>query len=148
MLPSLVATAQDGDITPDTLAWRDYFPLQLGNRWQYENVSEHDFGMSDRWIEDWYLSGDTVIAAATYFVMSVRCDSLYSNPGFGTNPCVRHDGNRRLVRYDTTSNNVAERVVDRNGGFVESGFFGYNFDLAGDFGFSNEMFEMIVFGRC
>jgi hypothetical protein len=49
----------DTDAVHDTLDWRGYFPLEVGNVWQYDvEVWQGSFGTIGEWIEQWEIVGD------------------------------------------------------------------------------------------
>jgi len=93
LLTALPAAAQ----TPDTVAWRRYFPLAVGNVWEYEYLQEqpaHPYGPGYRylWHERYAIVDRTVAGTDTLFTMLVyRRDSLSAQ--------VRRD--TLTVRYDS-----------------------------------------------
>jgi len=53
---------------PDTLDWRRYFPLQVGNEWHYVYIWTNTLMMRTQW----YIIGDTLLDNEHYFVFRVR----------------------------------------------------------------------------
>lgn len=77
LLAALPARAQIA--TPDTLDWRGYVPLEIGNHWQYEveNLVGGGFGVVRRNVEDWRIVGDTTVGGRDYVVAARRCGTFF-----------------------------------------------------------------------
>lgn len=95
---------------PDTLDWHGYFPMEQGGRWQYEFEDwDGSFGTIAEWIEDWFMTGDTLIDDVPYHVVEVRCSSISSWDGLDEPPaCVPETVEKRFFRYDEERANVIE----------------------------------------
>lgn len=86
--------------TPDTVAWRRYFPLAVGNAWEYEHVQ---YNPGYPWHERYAITNRTVLEGDTLFSLTAyRLNTVTK--------AVEHD--TLTVRYDDTT----AAVVDvRNG---------------------------------
>lgn len=118
---------------PDTLDWHGYVPLAVGNRWQYRFVTTHDpFGVTAEWLEDWRVTGDTLIGDTSYYVVDVRCSVVSSTGLDGPPPCVPNVIEHRFLRYDEEAANVVELRDDES---AEERFLanGYDFRLDAPF---------------
>lgn len=92
---------------PDTLDWRRYFLLEVGNQWQYRS---EDFGFVH--YTRWYIRGDTLIEAQTYFIIEIS--------GYDANLQPLEQLRRtNVIRYDTTNALIVERTRDQAGTPVE-----------------------------
>ncbi len=101
---------------PDTLDWHGYFPLEQGSRWQYEFEDwDGTFGTIAEWVEDWFITGDTLIDDVPYHVVEVRCSSISSSDGLDDPPaCVPETVEERFFRYDEEWANVIELRTNRD----------------------------------
>ncbi len=87
--------AQD-EPTPDTLDWRGYVRLEIGNAWEYEIECDCPGGYSLQY-EFREVNGDTLIEGVEYFIYTrVRFDESLERNG------VLRD----YIRYDTTARRV------------------------------------------
>mgnify|MGYP001953545557 FL=1 len=78
---------------PDTLDWRRYFPLQIGNEWHYVYIWTNTLMMRTQW----YIIGDTLLDNEHYFVFRVRRKGV---------ECCFDQVNDTLfwyIRYDTVN---------------------------------------------
>lgn len=95
----LAAPALLAQPLPDTTApWR-YFPLAVGNVWEYDFV---DNGQNPPWTERQYVEKDTVVAGHRYFVLN----QLVFNTEGVPFPPARRD----LFRFDTLAAQVIWRL--------------------------------------
>lgn len=99
LIPLLFATsitfAQEGP-TPDTLDWRQYYPLQIGNIWEYE---WDNFPILIPDYQRLEIIGDTLINDVAYFVQQER---------FYNADLVLRYQREYYLRYDTTYRRVLE----------------------------------------
>lgn len=89
--------AQTTDVCPDTTDWRRYFPLEVGNSWQYrETVSEASV---THW--SWRIIDQTQLGGQTYFALE-RCDETEDGGAACAEPVlIRYDEDHAmLVRRD------------------------------------------------
>jgi len=108
LLLLLVAATAAAQAPPDTTApWR-YFPLEVGNRWDYF-WDEGTATPSPRGYWRWVVRDDTTLGGHRYFALEQAVFSLSGAPTSSTT---------RYVRFDTTTARVVER---RNG--ADTGFF-------------------------
>lgn len=83
---------------PDTLDWHGYFPLQVGNLWQYD-IHECDLISEADWIRQWRIVAETTHGVEPWFVLEARCVTIdVSDPYF--DPCTGFELEHRLIRYD------------------------------------------------
>jgi hypothetical protein len=112
------AQGQDG-VIPDTLDWRGYYPLQIGNAWEWRTEQMYAYERID-WRE---IVGDTLIADTTYFVQETSFWEIDHN----------REGSEQagawsvLLRYEDTRHRVVGRMSDGS----EHPF---SCDLSADFG--------------
>jgi hypothetical protein len=119
---------------PDTADWRGYFPLSVGNTWQYHHITEDiSFGVLDEWAEQWQVTSTTTIEEREYFVVSMRCERIFTHEGIGADPC-RRAPRGRLVRYDDDGAAVVARTQRYGGLYEDEPYFYYPFRLDADFG--------------
>ncbi len=94
-----------GQQQPDTLDWKRYLPLELGNQWQYLAMAP------DSLIQRYYVSGDTSILGAHYYFFDVESYRL-SQPdqGLFLRYYVRYapDGAHLVQAYSWDSLSVVE----------------------------------------
>lgn len=100
------AMTQDGPL-PDTLDWRRYFPLEVGNQWQYRN-QDFDFIYFTRW----HIRSDTLIDEQSYFIIDI---SGYDEDLQPLDQLHRTD----VIRYDTSNALIVRRAIDQNGSPVD-----------------------------
>lgn len=89
------ASKQDGGPTPDTTDWRRYFPLEVGNRWQY--LATDQYGES---YYGWSIDRDTTIEGEEYVIVEYCTEYGCSDEG----------RNRGLIRYDAQHSYIAHRI--------------------------------------
>ena len=79
----------EGD-TPvaDTLDWRGYYPLEIGNQWQYETVDD----LLRSSFERWHITKDTLVLNTLYYTLEYN--SVWHNGETISAPPF-------LIRYDT-----------------------------------------------
>ncbi|WP_457653153.1 T9SS type A sorting domain-containing protein [Rhodocaloribacter sp.] len=88
-----VAAGQDSAVVPDTLDWHRYYPLEIGNTWEYGGLDAHVR----------MIVGDTLANGRRYFI---RRDSV---PAVGTlGPFI----NTFYLRYDTAGTVVTLPDLD------------------------------------
>lgn len=88
----LAGTGRAGaqDPVPDTTDWRTYFPLEVGNEWQYKRREQLMGGGLGVVLKGWRVEGDTTVAGVDYFILR----SCYFDEG---QPVSCPD--RKLIRY-------------------------------------------------
>lgn len=121
---------------PDTLGWRGYLPLAVGNVWQYEVEGANGiFGVLTRAYLQWHVVADTLIDAHTYYLLEATCDSLYASnhPDAGP-PCPSGRIERTFLRYDEATANLIERAAEPQGSDGERLWLRYGFRLDAAFG--------------
>lgn len=109
---------------PDTTDWRDYFPLQIGNTWEYKYGNEL-FGEYPEGYEQRAIVGDTLIGEMRYFLHRVeRYDAGFELTRTSTD----------YLRYDT-SHTAIVALVEEDGVFREQPWpvSTYTCDLSADF---------------
>lgn len=115
----------------DTLDWRGYMPLAVGNTWQHAfETWSGSFGTVGEWIEEWKIAADSAIDGRSYFELEVRCDTVSAWPGLFTHSCDPAELERRFVRYEDSTANLMEYVEESG---EERFFFGYDFRLDAPF---------------
>ena len=97
LLMATSATAQKKPF-PDTLDWRGYYPLEVGNVWEYAGGHSADAAYERREI-----TGDTLIDSTRYYVHVTRRYDDQKQP-LG-NPLVDY------LRYDTVRTTVAAHAA-------------------------------------
>lgn len=95
--------SQTDEVCPDTTDWHRYFPLDIGNRWQY--VRELEMG------EDSYYGIEVVGAemfdGVEHFVLR-RCQPTAGAPSCGSGVAVRYDeAGRNVVRRSDQGGTVS-----------------------------------------
>jgi|GEM_PF-1888552 len=102
---------------PDTLDWRRYFPLQVGNEWQYyghEILNEQEEELPDYFVDEdslrarytrWRIIGDTVLNGVTRFITEIYSKTIYESNAVSTDTLIT------FVYYDTASAQVCGVVV-------------------------------------
>ena len=90
--------SQADEVCPDTTDWHRYFPLGIGNQWQYRDAFFEE--PVAHW--SWRIVGETEVDGQSYFEIK-RCNETDD----GSATC----GNARLIRYD----NEHAMLVRRNG---------------------------------
>ena len=99
------------DVMPDTLDWQRYFPLEIGNQWQYQ---------IDRFLEPssfrrWRILGDSLLDEKHYYRLETcTYDENRLSEACGTEPF--------FVRYDTTNANVVIRSMFTDGAVIDAWF--------------------------
>lgn len=116
----------------DTLDWRQYYPLEVGNVWQYHGVIDISNYIVEEWYETWEITGDTLFDTRTYAIMEITCDSIFADPTypFFTPTCNRAKRKQVFLRYDEDLANIVERVIAPPG---EELWFYYDFHLDAPF---------------
>lgn len=100
----------DPEVEPDTLDWHGYFPLEVGNVWQYDvEVTDYAFGTVGEWIEQWEVTGDTTFGGRTFFRLDMTCDSVSVLEGYYIAPCGPDEIESNYMRYDETAANLEIR---------------------------------------
>lgn len=87
------------DPVPDTLDWRRYFPLEVGNQWHYETSSIF-FPDPPPFFDRWRVVGDSLVEDKNYFLF----ETCSYDEALVLTDCATH-----LLRYDTTHANVVAR---------------------------------------
>ena len=90
------ASAQDG------LDWRGYFPLEIGNVWQYYvdvPHEQHGFPIAV-WRIEWLVAADTTLEEESYYLIEGRCDTVWAYAGLYGQPCDPARVDSVFVRYD------------------------------------------------
>lgn len=122
------------EVVPDTLDWRLYYPLEVGNAWEWETIILIAYTGFDRRV----IVADTLVDGRRYFVQAAY--STARDPLMG----YEHTATGMvLLRYDT----LGARVVARSLEGTEE--FDYTCDLSTDFGTvtrCGEFGEMYVSG--
>lgn len=132
VIPARPTWGQTDSVIPDTLDWRLYFPLEIGNVWQYHGVTDFSNYVVEEWYETWEVTGDTLIGTQTYAIMDITCDSIFADPTYPlfTPTCNPTERKRIFLRYDEDLANIVERVIDPLG---EELWFYYDFHLDAPF---------------
>ena len=104
------------DTEPDTLDWRGYYPLEIGNTWETAVDGSFQQTVIRRRIES-----DTTISGVVWFVQSIHVEGVE----FGE-PIVGDDS--LLIRYDEAFHRVLAKDMDAG---AERDL---TCDLSGDFG--------------
>lgn len=99
---------ESGEVCPDTTNWQRYFPLEVGNRWQYR---------VDRFIEPDYVHGTEIVGETEIdgesYVLARRCAQGASEdePTCGEPVPIRYDETDRVVvrRFEDSEGNVSFR---------------------------------------
>ena len=109
-----------GEPVPDTLDWRRYFPLEIGNQWHYRSAY---YGEVD--YERWQVRDDTLLNEERYFQLHVsdfdvdrQFEQAYTT----------------FIRYDTTHANVVVYGTFPDGTPSEDWFGGVPCGLDAPFG--------------
>lgn len=92
------------DPIPDTLDWRRYFPLEVGNEWQYEE--REAVNMPPAIYRTFRIVGDTLIEGRTYFV---------SERGAYDPNTQEFNIGVEFLRYDTTRASIVRFVTYADG---------------------------------
>lgn len=116
--------AQIPEPIPDTLDWKGYFPIEIGNEWHYQTET-YDFwpGVEVDYFQ-MRIVGDTTLDANHYFVLHY---SRFVPPDTISNPHID------FIRYDTTSATVVEYARLTDGSWREICYLGWLCELDGDF---------------
>ena len=80
--------------TPDTTDAARYFPLAVGNAWEYESFFPVPPGSASRW----EVASDTTIDGEDYFIMT--------NDALSCSPCI----DRYTVRFDPDTATIVQRL--------------------------------------
>lgn len=119
ILPGAARVHAQGEVVADTLDWRQYYPLEVGNAWEWETtilVAYH--GLDRRAIV-----GDTLMGGQRYFVQAAYAVAV--DPVQGLNEAVT---DTVYLRYDTLRTRVVALARD---GTAEQD---YTCDLSAAFG--------------
>ena len=113
-----------GEPVPDTLDWRRYFPLEIGNQWHYrtEYYGEVDY-------ERWQVRGDTLLNGKHYFQLHIS--------DFGADRQFEQ-AYTTFIRYDATHANVVAYGTFSDGTPSEDWFGGAPCALDAPFGARTE----------
>ena len=90
----------------DTLDWRGYFPLEVGNEWVYHITDYNDRFPSlvdTTYYESWTVKSDSLIDEKTYYVL--RTCGYTPEKDFTDCEC-------KLVRYDAVATTIRHRVYN------------------------------------
>lgn len=96
------AYGQDASI-PDTLDWRGYYPLEIGNMWEWKT----EILVAYQGLDAREIIGDTLIGGISYFV-----EAAYGEAFDPLNGVDRSGRDTVFVRYDTSQKRVV--VYDRD----------------------------------
>ena len=122
--------------TKDTLDWRGYYPLEIGNIWEWKthqdgiwfggdlDISDHREIVADTMINDQQYFVQVAYAAVDYEVNGERAVSVW----------------REYLRYDTSQARILQFHLDQR---QESS---YTCDLSADFNSSGTCFEFVSGG--
>ena len=83
---------------PDTLDWRGYYPLQVGNEWEY--VTDN-FPMPEVHYDRLHIVGDTLIKGVAYYIQRSR--------RYNANVEPTGEATSTYLRYDTTLKTIVVR---------------------------------------
>ncbi len=100
---SVSAFAQDP--IPDTTDWHSYFPLEVGNEWQYR--AQFHPPVYPGWTFSNYIVADSIVGDTTHFLMR-RCTQLEGESVSCRDP-------DELVRYDEELATVVVRIEQSDG---------------------------------
>lgn len=114
-----VPAHSSGQVVSDTLDWRQYYPLEIGNVWEWSTYIVVAYNGRDV-VE---IIGDTLIGGQHYYIQTHYADGHDPNSG---PPFSRFD--TEYVRYDTT----AQSVVGLDTTTME--LYDLTCDLSADFG--------------
>lgn len=95
------AQAQAQEVVEDTLDWRGYYPLQVGNHWEYEIKHGPLNQFSD--FERRVITGDTLLDGTRYVIHEVQRYELLDQPDstlelqFAATDYVRYDTVRAVL---------------------------------------------------
>ena len=105
-----------GEVVPDTLSWQGYYPLEVGNMWEWETeILVAHFGQDQREIiTDTLIDGRRYFVQASYFFRSIH-------------GIVSSGRDTTYLRYDTIKTRVV--ALQENGEEED-----YTCDLNADFG--------------
>src|SRR5690606_33398442 len=92
-----------GDPEPDTTDWHRYFPLEIGNAWQYRAYVYDEMGGEGGFYFSREVFGDTLIDNETWMVLRL-CLAPLSTDG-SPPPCL----SREFVRYDKENKMLLRR---------------------------------------
>ncbi len=139
MIPgvSVIADARAQEVVEDTLDWHGYFPLEVGNEWQYFGESwDGSIGTLEEWYETWHILDDSLINDQQYFLMETSCHTISINSQFPffTPSCISGIRDTLYIRFDEEQANVVLRIMTTAGLFVDEPRFRYDFRLDAPFG--------------
>jgi hypothetical protein len=121
---------------PDTLDWREYYPLEIGNVWEWETHQDGIwFGGDVDELDHREIVADTMINDLRYFVQVAYKAIEYEVNGDPTVSVWRE-----YLRYDTAQARILQFHLDQS---EESS---YTCDLSADFNSSGTCFEMVSGG--
>ncbi|MEP0546643.1 MAG: T9SS type A sorting domain-containing protein [Rhodothermales bacterium] len=92
--------AQTDDACPDTTDWHRYFPLEVGNIWQYEDGRMTGEPVT---FSSWAIVGQTEVAGQAYFEFE-QCDEAADGSAVCADPL--------LLRYDEEHELIVRRTDD------------------------------------
>ena len=110
---------------PDTLDWRRYFPMEVGNQWHYEISSLFPIPQIRSPFFRWRIVSDSLVEDQMYFLF----DSCTYDETLSPNDCLEG-----LLRYDTTHANVVMRRTLDDGQMRDEWFGGVPCGLDAPFG--------------
>jgi hypothetical protein len=96
-----------GSFVPDTTDWRRYFPLEVGNAWQYRAYTYNEMGEEGGFYYSYRVSSDISIDGDLWMVIDGCIGTITSG---GVIPIC--GGYTRIVRYDEENKMVVARVED------------------------------------
>lgn len=135
---SVIADAGAQDVVvDDTLDWHGYFPLKIGNEWQYFGESwDGSIGTLEEWYETWHILDDSLINDQLYYLMETSCYTISINSQFPffTPSCNSGIRDTLYLRYDEKQANVVVRRMTAPGLYVDELRFRYDFRLDAPFG--------------
>ncbi|MEZ4698359.1 MAG: T9SS type A sorting domain-containing protein [Rhodothermales bacterium] len=97
------ATASGQDLEPDTLDWRSYFPLAVGNQWQYT----YNDGLND-----------VVRVEKITSTVLIDTEEFFEFHGIGIIDADTVTHQIEYIRYSTDNGNLSQVVLDPNSGDV------------------------------
>jgi hypothetical protein len=110
--------AATDEVCPDTTDWHRYFPLEVGNQWQYLD----DFYDEPVAHWSWAVTGRTEVSGQTYFELE-RCDEAADGSATCAEPLLlRYDDEHELILRRTDDGDVWWDVLPCNlGGAFNTG---------------------------
>lgn len=110
------SVAQDS-IVPDTLDWRGYYPLEIGNVWEWEIAD----GLYGNLLVRQHIESDTLVGNQSWVLQTTHTEGTWLGQ-------FRIEIDSLLLRYDEPYGRVLARVP------ATGREYDYTCDLSGDFG--------------